>query len=458
MNTLCNMLLCGKRNTGKTILGVDIISIICRQGIEIGLPMRIDDPKKLLKRVVVMSGTERYNKIYQRRLKVKGVYISEGFDTDFLEAVVGHCEKSAHIHGGNIPSKGTLIVLEDLAFNKRFYEHPLIKKIIFNGRWLNIALMILVQEPMKFPKEYRSNLDYCFTTREFSPQQQKNLLDYYFGAGGFTSVKEFNECMHTYSMGNNVIVMDYTQKKVNKISDCVFYYHAEYILNGKILKRSHPKHPEYNDYIKEKQIEKALRAKKIDEDEEDDAGDYDDDDISNSGRSSSGSSEHDNSGGEETGEYPMITSFKHVYVKKELPQKRKRDLIVSNNNDKNGDNYWDGNGDEIFSIGSYGSKSNSGSESEHGSDGYDDGYVNPFKKYKRSNIYRTESNGRYRNTNEFNVSNDKQSDKSDDDKNQTRDEIDKQPHKDENKNERDKEEEEDEYVDNGLPTFLIGGY
>lgn len=455
MNTLCNMLLCGKRNTGKTILGVDIISIICRQGIEIGLPMRIDDPKKLLKRVVVMSGTERYNKIYQRRLKVKGVYISEGFDTDFLEAVVGHCEKSAHIHGGNIPSKGTLIVLEDLAFNKRFYEHPLIKKIIFNGRWLNIALMILVQEPMKFPKEYRSNLDYCFTTREFSPQQQKNLLDYYFGAGGFTSVKEFNECMHTYSMGNNVIVMDYTQKRVNKISDCVFYYHAEYILNGKILKRSHPKHPEYNDYIKEKQIEKALRAKKIDEDEEDDAGDYDDDDISNSGRSSSGSSEHDNSGGEETGEYPMITSFKHVYVKKELPQKRKRDLIVSNN-DKNCDNYWDG--DEIFSIGSYGSKSNSGSESEHGSDGYDDGYVNPFKKYKRSNIYRTESNGRNRNTNEFNVSNDKQSDKSDDDKNQTRDEIDKQPHKDENKNEKDEEKEEEEYFDNGLPTFLIGGY
>jgi hypothetical protein len=417
--------------------------------------MRIDDPKKLLKRVVVMSGTERYNKIYQRRLKVKGVYISEGFDTDFLEAVVGHCEKSAHIHGGNIPSQGTLIVLEDLAFNKKFYEHPLIKKIIFNGRWLNIALMILVQEPMKFPKEYRSNLDYCFTTREFSPQQQKNLLDYYFGAGGFTTVRQFDECMRTYSMGNNVIVMDYTQKRVNKISDCVFYYHAEYILNGKILKRSHPKHPEYNDYIKEKQIEKALRAKKIDEDEEDDAGDYDDDDISNSGRSSSGSSEHDNSGGEETGEYPMITSFKHVYVKKELPQKRKRDLIVSNN-DKNCDNYWDG--DEIFSIGSYGSKSNSGSESEHGSDGYDDGYVNPFKKYKRSNIYRTESNGRNRNTNEFNVSNDKQSDKSDDDKNQTRDEIDKQPHKDENKNEKDEEKEEEEYFDNGLPTFLIGGY
>lgn len=245
MNTLGNILLIGRRNSGKTVLALDIISSITRQGIKNGNELRINDPSKLLKRVLVMSGSEAYNKTFSNKLMLNENCICHGFDPDFLRIAYNHARESAKVYGDNNPSQGTLLVLEDLAFDPQFYAHPIIKEIIFNGRHFNLTLLILMQEPSLFPKKLRSNIDYVFTTKSCAPQVIDNLYDFYFGAAGWASVKEFRDTLDLYTNNNNVLCIDMTRKESSEVGDKVFYYHADYIIDGLFIDKDDPRHPEY---------------------------------------------------------------------------------------------------------------------------------------------------------------------------------------------------------------------
>jgi len=245
VDPLGHILIHGKKKTGKSVLAGDFIYRITKLG----------DGR--IKRIAVMSGTEKYNKAYEKQYKVSPDYIRNEFDEDFLTTIVKHQKKVAAEYGGDNPDRGILLILEDLAFEKEVFDHPLIKEIMYNGRWFNMSLLLIIQEPSACPKRYRNCLDIIATTRENMPAQQKNLYDHYFGM--FDSLGAFVINLRHYTKNNNVLILTNTQNP-ESVEQCTFTYHAPYRKNGIIVKQDDPEHPEYREYMAAKR-DKLLSGK-----------------------------------------------------------------------------------------------------------------------------------------------------------------------------------------------------
>lgn len=276
INPLSNILLNGKKNTGKTTVIGSLIYNMTTKG------------RGRIPRICVMSGTEEYSHQYGSKYKIRKQCIANGFDEKFLTIIYEKQKKKAKKYGGNKPEHGVLLILEDLAFDVSFYKHPIIKEMIFNGRWLNMALIVVVQEPVKFPKDYRSNLEYAITTRENMPQQRKNLYDFYFGV--FNSYEEFEQCLVRNTRNYHVMVYDNTLNEGIARKVCFKYKAPLCKTASSSRRRGHYRH---------RRRDKERRRRHHHRDDSDSSGDdnsdsdSDDDDSSSNENTSSESEDAD---------------------------------------------------------------------------------------------------------------------------------------------------------------------
>lgn len=196
---LSNILIIGKRNSGKSTLVCKLIKHMV-SGYEDGHR----ESQQKLKTCVVMSGSERFNSTYRDVCGIRPDYICDGFCEQFLRVVVDKAKQRAAKYGSNHPSAGVMIIFDDLAFDKKFFDNKLVQEIIFNGRHINVCFVVIVQNPISWPAHYRGNMDWIFTAREREARARKNLYEMYFGA--FENEKQFKEVIDRVTTNRTFMV------------------------------------------------------------------------------------------------------------------------------------------------------------------------------------------------------------------------------------------------------------
>lgn len=193
---LCLMV--AKRGSGKSVLARDIM--YHKRDIPFG---------------IVMSGTEDGNSFYSSF--VPDLFVYSDFDRDALERLINRQRRMAK-QGVADPC---FVIMDDLAFDKRFLSDRLMRALFFNGRHWRIFLLICVQYLMDIPPAMRAQIDYVFCLKE--NMYREKLYRNFFRV--FPSLDAFNACMDVVTDDYGCLVLDNT-KNSSRVSDVCFHYKA----------------------------------------------------------------------------------------------------------------------------------------------------------------------------------------------------------------------------------------
>jgi hypothetical protein len=193
-------LMVAKRGSGKSVLAKDIMYY-----------------KRNIPWGVVMSGTEDGNSFYSGF--VPDIFVYSDFDRPALERLVNRQRKLVK-QGIADPC---FVIMDDLAFDKKFLNDKLIRQLFMNGRHWNVFVLFCVQYLMDIPPSLRAQIDYVFTLKEnlYREKLWKNFFRM------FPSFDMFNAVMDEVTQDFGCLVLDNTGNS-SKVSDVVYHYKARF--------------------------------------------------------------------------------------------------------------------------------------------------------------------------------------------------------------------------------------
>jgi hypothetical protein len=205
------ILLLGKRGSGKSTLGIDLVWNM-----------------KDIALFIAMSETEEGNHFYRQYfhpLTVHGEYKAEIVNNIIKKQKekLRKCDKEG-IDTDKRPDLGVGLLLDDCGFKARkLMSSPDISQIFQNGRHWKICFIVCLQYMMGLPPEARVNVDFVFALKENIIANQKKLYDCFFGI--FPKFAQFQETFNACTNDYECLVLDNTSKS-GKITDCIFWYKA----------------------------------------------------------------------------------------------------------------------------------------------------------------------------------------------------------------------------------------
>lgn len=206
-------LIIGKRNTGKTVVLMDIM-----------WHKRLQYPAG-----IAVSGSEAGNGNFRKYIPDTFVY-SE-YKPYILTKLVDRQRKVKDANETSITRSGrplanpnTFCILDDVVYDSSVLKGKELKFIVFNGRHYNIGLYILVQYCLAMGPDLRSNVDYVFVSRENIVSNKKRLYEQFFGV--FPSYDTFDQVFSQCTDDFHFIVLDNSINSTNP-EDCIFLYKAE---------------------------------------------------------------------------------------------------------------------------------------------------------------------------------------------------------------------------------------
>lgn len=210
-----NMVILGKRHTGKSTLLKDIIYRLNAKGYP---------------RIVVFSGTEEGNEFFSSC--VPKPYIHNGLDMDKFKAVIDVQRKivtscrEAETQLGRPPDVDTrlVIILDDLMFKRNMTRNEVFSLIFLNGRHWKISVILTCQYMMSLDTACRANTDFLFVLRESIPKNRDKIFENWFGI--FNSKKQFFHVLDHCTKDYEALVLDNTQPTM-AVERCVFWYKGE---------------------------------------------------------------------------------------------------------------------------------------------------------------------------------------------------------------------------------------
>ena len=119
--------------------------------------------------------------------------------------------------------RSVLLCLDDCSFEKKKFNDPVIRELMYNQRHLNICTVLSAQFCYDLPPCCRSNLDYIFSTGDSAFSNVKRLHSAYFGV--FRTVQDFHRVFQATTRDFSLCVADCTQVSESP-SDQVFWYRA----------------------------------------------------------------------------------------------------------------------------------------------------------------------------------------------------------------------------------------
>lgn len=193
-------LMVAKRGSGKSVLARDIMYY-----------------KRNIPSGIVMSGTEDGNSFYSSF--VPDLFIYSDFDRNALERLI---ERQRRLAKRGIADP-CFVIMDDLAFDKKFLNDKLIRMLFMNGRHWNIFVLFCAQYLMDIPVSLRSQIDYVFTLKE--NMYRERLWKNFFRM--FPNLDMFNAVMDEVTQNFGCLVLDNTGDS-SKVSDVCFHYKAKY--------------------------------------------------------------------------------------------------------------------------------------------------------------------------------------------------------------------------------------
>ncbi len=193
----------GKRKTGKTTLMRDLLYNL----------------KNKLSLGYVMSSTDNITKDFSSIIPPKLIY--DEYREDKVKALVDRQKKASKEQWKLI---NAFLILDDVLQEKgKWAKDPSMKFIFFNGRHINLTLLIAVQYSMGLPADFRSNIDYIFLSRFNTRTDKKKIFENY--AGQFGDYATFEAAFDQVTENNGCLVIDNSCNS-NDIRDTVFHYRA----------------------------------------------------------------------------------------------------------------------------------------------------------------------------------------------------------------------------------------
>jgi hypothetical protein len=199
----CTYGIIGPRNTGKSILLVDLLQ----------------KTQKNTDIVIAMTATMSTAKEFKKFLP-KCFVFSDGYATEKADLMVAAATRLTN----NEKHRSFTLIMDDLAFDPRFFKSKTQSNLSLNGRHMKSSTFATSQYVNAMPPLIRSNLDYVICTKETTRINRKKLYDNFFGM--FPSFKDFNKVFDQVTKNFGVLVLDRTTNSGN-LSDQVKFYRAD---------------------------------------------------------------------------------------------------------------------------------------------------------------------------------------------------------------------------------------
>lgn len=112
-------------------------------------------------KIIVISGTEKVNKFYQKNPYINPKFIYDKFDSSFIDALLKSMEKA---NEGKTKKdkdfKRVLLIMDDVFSSFNAHTEHSFEKIFTIGRHLGITILALTQYLMMLPPRCRVNCDW----------------------------------------------------------------------------------------------------------------------------------------------------------------------------------------------------------------------------------------------------------------------------------------------------------
>ena len=167
---------------------------------------------------VLMCPTETTRNVFRAR-GLPHSLIYPGLDLECVAALMA--AQRANKERGK--TRSILLVLDDCSYDKKSFNDPIIRQLMYNQRHLNICTVLSAQFCYDLPPCCRSNLDYIFCTGDSAFSNVKRLHSAYFGV--FRTVQEFHRVFQATTRDFSLCVADTTQVAESP-SEQVFWYRA----------------------------------------------------------------------------------------------------------------------------------------------------------------------------------------------------------------------------------------
>ena len=207
-STSCCMLV-GRRGTGKTVLmknlAYHMFASKCQGGEEIHM-------------AVVFSPTEKMQHVFDTF--VPKCFIYTEYREDIIEQLLATqrelIEKNGH-------TKTILLILDDLAYDRKFFTTKAFRELVMNGRHCKIFIMCAVQYVMDIPTAIRGNIDVSFSMSDNSAQVRDRLWSNLFSQ---VPRRDFPKLFDKLT-DNRKAIVSLNSSNSNKLEDTLFWYRAD---------------------------------------------------------------------------------------------------------------------------------------------------------------------------------------------------------------------------------------
>jgi hypothetical protein len=231
--TWVNILILGKRNSGKSVTVNDIVSNLAQ----------------LFPLVIAMSGSEKMNGFYKKILPEMLVY--DDVYVNKIRDLISRQEKfiqkidSGHAKYNNCNPNAALI-LDDCIHNKEWTKDESARYLSYAGRHIKLTVIIASQELKALPPGMRANFDYVFISRMDSGDELDKIRKAFFAC--IRNKKDFDQIFNKYTDDYKFIVVDQMTKSTDPL-DKIFWYKSDINLKPKL---GHPYYYELNNILSDK--------------------------------------------------------------------------------------------------------------------------------------------------------------------------------------------------------------
>jgi hypothetical protein len=196
----CNIIVIGKRNTGKSTLIKYILYYI----------------RNVVPMIIAMSGTERTNNFYKKILPEMLVY--EEVDSNKFQPILDRqIQLREKILNKKSKYKNTnpniALVLDDCVDRTDWTKDDAINFFTTNGRHAALTFIVVTQESKKLPPSMRTNADYIFISKTNGFTERKKIRDDYLGM--ISDKKECDRIFSEYTKDYKFLVVDNVTKNTN---------------------------------------------------------------------------------------------------------------------------------------------------------------------------------------------------------------------------------------------------
>ena len=190
------ILIMGKRGSGKTSVALSFLHT---------LQHHVDY-------AIAISATSDMSKALDGIIPASFIYNTG--DTELLTRIMEVQKKV---------NKKMVLFIDDMAFDKKFLASDEFKEIIFNGRWLNITVILTTQYSKAMPPTIRSNVDLCITMRQNNVIVKKALYEEFFA---IVTTQDFDKILNQATKQFSALVFD-NRVQAETLNEVFFWFRAD---------------------------------------------------------------------------------------------------------------------------------------------------------------------------------------------------------------------------------------